>query len=63
MKPRGWNDEEGTVYCALCDWFCDCGPNMERIEFELRRHLEETHGKSLLYRVDDDSGVVTEIPT
>lgn len=61
-RGLGWNDSAGIVHCALCDWSKDCGPNMERIEHELRQHLEAAHGRRLLYRVDDLDGHVVEIP-
>lgn len=62
MNGYGHNDEAGRVYCHLCDWTKDCGPNMERVEHELKRHLEEVHGLPCLYRVDDETKKRTEIP-
>lgn len=57
----GHNDDLGNVYCHLCEWTQACGPNMERIEFALRKHVNEAHGRPLLWRVDDD-GKRTDIP-
>ena len=62
--PEGYghNDADGTVYCHLCDWTMKCTRGMEEIEFVLRRHLQESHGKPLLYRIEDETGRRTEIP-
>ena len=58
----GHNTEDGTVYCHFCDWSKLCRRGMEEIEFELRKHLQEAHGKPLLYRVENETGRKTEIP-
>jgi hypothetical protein len=58
----GHNDENGVVYCHFCDWSKNCGSNMELIEASLKKHLEEVHGKPLLYRTEDESGKRTDIP-
>lgn len=50
-----------TVYCALCDWRKGPLGNMERIEFELKRHIQEVHGRDVFYRKDENN-VRTEIP-
>lgn len=62
MASLGYNDPDGTVHCNLCEWSKECGPNMERIEHELREHLKTEHGLPLTYRVDEDTGRVVEIP-
>lgn len=57
----GTNDEDGTVRCGLCDW-TGRFPNMERIEFELARHLWDAHGKRLFYRRESGIGPPVDIP-
>jgi len=59
----GHNDDLGNVYCHFCEWTQACGPNMERIEFALRKHLTEAHKLPLLYRVENETGRRTDIPT
>lgn len=58
----GHNDSSGRVFCHLCDWSKLCPRGMEEIEFALRKHLEEAHGKPLFYRIEDESGRRTDIP-
>ena len=58
----GWNDADGTVHCAFCEWTKQCTRGMEEIEFELKRHLKEAHDKPLLYRIENESGRRTDIP-
>lgn len=53
---------DSTVFCHFCEWSKLCPRGMEEIEFALRKHLHEAHGKPLLYRVEDESGRKTEIP-
>lgn len=58
----GHNDADGNLFCHLCEWTKACGRNIEQIEAHLRRHLQEAHGRSLLYRVEDESGRKIDIP-
>ena len=52
-----------VVYCHLCDWQKECPRGMEEIEFALQTHLREVHGKPLFYRVENETGRKTDIPT
>ena len=58
----GHNDPDGTVHCSLCEWSKGCGPNMERIEHELMEHLQNEHGISLKFRIDNNTGRLVDIP-
>ncbi len=58
----GHNDDQGNVFCHFCDWSQACGQSMEKMEFVLRKHLAEVHGKPLLYRIENDTGRKTDIP-
>ena len=58
----GHNDEDGTVHCHFCAWTQKCTRGMEEIEFVLRKHLSEAHGKPLLYRTRNEDGFRTDIP-
>lgn len=60
MNALGHN-ENGMVYCGLCNWQHQCY-SMEEIEFRLARHLKEEHGRTLLFRRDDETGKVRDIP-
>lgn len=61
MNGYGHN-EDRKVFCHLCDWRKVCQRGMEQIEFELQRHLQDVHGKSLLFRVENETGRKTDIP-
>lgn len=60
-ESYGWNDEDGTVHCAFCNWTKKCS-HMEQIEHELRQHLETAHDKPLIFRVETETGKHTSIP-
>ena len=59
-KPLATNDEDGIARCSLCDWQYACR-TIEEIEFRVKKHLQEEHGLTLLYRQDNE-GNQTEIP-
>lgn len=56
------HNEDTMLFCHLCDWRRECRRGLEEMEFALRKHLAEAHGKPLLYRVEDESGKRTDIP-
>lgn len=56
----GHNDAT-TVFCGLCEWTRAIA-SMEQAEHYLGTHLAEAHGLRTFYRVDDETGLRTEIP-
>ncbi len=56
------NDEDGMVYCNLCEWVGGPFYSFEMIEAKINDHLKDAHGKKMVCAVEDESGVVKQTP-
>lgn len=56
------NDEEGNVYCHLCQWMAGPYSSFEMVEAAISQHLAAVHGLASRYAVEGGSGTVRMTP-
>jgi hypothetical protein len=56
------NEEDGRVFCHVCDWQAGPYASFEMIEAAISQHLRESHGLTLRYAVEEPSGKVRTTP-
>lgn len=56
-----YNDVHGCVHCDECDWHHPCR-STEEMEYRVQLHANERHGCVVLYRVNRETGKMTDVP-